>query len=124
MWTMSESSISVADVAKDFLGLLDRGKRGREAAVLLRESKPVATLSPLPMAAATCSELAERWPSLAKLSPEEACAFAADIEGARAALPPIKPAWDRFLTPLCRLRTSGESSTCPASSDDFRRPCR
>jgi hypothetical protein len=67
---------------------------GREAAVLLREGKPVATLSPLPIPAITCSELAERWPSLAKLSPEEACAFAGDIEKARTTLPPLRPAWD------------------------------
>jgi hypothetical protein len=66
----------------------------REAAVLVREGKPVATLSPLPIPAIACSELAERWPSLAKLSPEEACDFADDIEKARTTLPPLRPAWD------------------------------
>jgi hypothetical protein len=44
--------------------------------------------------ALTCAELAERWPKLDKLSPDEANAFADDLEHARASLPPLKPAWD------------------------------
>ena len=54
------------------------------------DGKSVATLSPLPGVALTCAELAERWPGLEKLSPEEGNAFADDIERARANLPPIK----------------------------------
>jgi antitoxin (DNA-binding transcriptional repressor) of toxin-antitoxin stability system len=90
---MSETAISVAEAARDFLGLLDRVESRRESAILVREGKPVATLSPLPTAAITCAELAARWPSLPKLSSEEATAFADDIELARAKLPPLKPAW-------------------------------
>jgi antitoxin (DNA-binding transcriptional repressor) of toxin-antitoxin stability system len=91
---MSESAIPVAEAAKDFLGLLDWVERRREPAILMREGRPVATLSPLPGAALTCGELAERWPKLDKLSPEEANAFADDLERARASLPPLKPSWD------------------------------
>jgi hypothetical protein len=42
----------------------------------------------------TCAELAERWPKLEKLSPDEANAFADDLEDARANLPPLRTAWD------------------------------
>jgi antitoxin (DNA-binding transcriptional repressor) of toxin-antitoxin stability system len=91
---MSETAVSVAEAAKDFLGLLARVERERESAVLVREGKPVATLNPLPTTAITCSELAERWPKLEKLPPDEAEAFADDIEKARAKLPPLRPAWD------------------------------
>jgi antitoxin (DNA-binding transcriptional repressor) of toxin-antitoxin stability system len=91
---MSEIAIPVADAAKDFLRLLERVERGRESAILLREGRPVATLSPLPRAALTCAELAERWPRLEKLSSDEANAFADDLEHARTHLPPLKTAWD------------------------------
>jgi len=33
-------------------------------------------------------------PALDKLPPDEATAFADDVEHARANLPPLKPAWD------------------------------
>jgi antitoxin (DNA-binding transcriptional repressor) of toxin-antitoxin stability system len=91
---MSEIAIPVADAAKDFLKLLDRVERKRESAVLLREGRPVATLSPVPGAALTCADLAERWPRMEKLSADEAGAFADDLERARTNLPPLKAAWD------------------------------
>ena len=91
---MSDTAISVAEAAKDFLRLLDRVECRRESAILVRDGRPVATLSPLPGAAITCGELAERWPKLEKLSPDEANAFAAGLEHARANLPPVRPAWD------------------------------
>jgi len=91
-WAMGETAISVSEAAKDFLALLERVERKGEPAILLREGKRVATLSPLPNAALTCAELAERWPSLPKLPPDEARAFADDIENATR--PPLKSAWD------------------------------
>jgi hypothetical protein len=47
-----------------------------------------------PSAARTCSDLAERWSKLERLPSDEASVFADDIERGRAALPPLKPAWD------------------------------
>jgi len=46
--SMSETAISASEAAKDFLGLLARVERERQPAILLREGKPVATLSPVP----------------------------------------------------------------------------
>jgi antitoxin (DNA-binding transcriptional repressor) of toxin-antitoxin stability system len=91
---MSETAISVAEAARDFLRVLDQVERKREPAVLLREGKPVATLNPVAGAALTCTELAERWSSLPKLPPDEAAAFADDLERARESLPPLKSGWD------------------------------
>jgi len=91
---MSETAISVAEAAKDFLRLLEGVERRREPAILVREGKPVATLSPLPSAAMNCAELAQRWPKLEKLSADEANAFADDLEHARANPPPLRSAWD------------------------------
>ena len=84
----------MAEAAKDSLRLLDRVERQREPAILVRAGRPVATLRPLPGVAMTCGGLADRWPKLDKLSPDEATAFADDLESARASLPPGHPAWD------------------------------
>lgn len=42
----------------------------------------------------TGRELAARLASLPHLTPQEAKDFAADIAGARAALPPVRPPWE------------------------------
>lgn len=91
---MNGIAISVADAAKDFLKLLDLVERKGESAVLVREGIAVATLSPVPGPALTCAELADRCSHWTKLPPEEANAFADDIESARRNLPPLKSAWD------------------------------
>jgi antitoxin (DNA-binding transcriptional repressor) of toxin-antitoxin stability system len=85
---MRETAVPVAEAAKDFLRLLDWVEREHESAILVREGRPVATLSPLPSTALTCAELANRWPKLDKLSSDEANAFADDLEHARASLHP------------------------------------
>ncbi len=91
---MSERTFPVAVVAKDFLRVLEGVERKGEPAVIVRDGKRVATLSPFPALALTCAELADRWPNLERLAPDEASAFADDIEQARASLPPLRPAWD------------------------------
>ncbi len=91
---MSEHAIPVAEAARDFLRVLALVESRREPTTLMRDGQPVARLVPLPKPAATCAELAERWESLPKLPPEEAEAFARDLEKTHAALPPLKSAWD------------------------------
>ena len=91
---MSETTIPIDEAAKDFLRVLAWVEREGETAVIVRDGKRVATLSPLASPALTCAELADRWPQLERLAPDEASAFADDIEQARASLPPIRPAWD------------------------------
>jgi hypothetical protein len=44
--------------------------------------------------ARTCGELAERWATLDTLPPDEANAFADDVERSRSSLPAPKAAWD------------------------------
>ena len=91
---MNETAIPVAEAAKDFLKLLDLVERKRESAILMREGRAVATLNPVPGPALTSSELAERWEKLDRLPPDEANAFADDLETARRNLPPPKSPWD------------------------------
>lgn len=45
-------------------------------------------------ASLSCAELAERWLKLERLEPEEASAFADDMERAHACLPAPKSKWD------------------------------
>jgi len=47
----------------------------------------------VPGPALTSAELAVHWEKMDKLAPDEANAFANDIEAARRNLPPLKPAW-------------------------------
>ena len=91
---MSDTAISVADAARDFLRVLDMVEQKREPAVLVRDGKPVAILNPILEPARNCRELAERWSRLEKLPPEEGQAFADDLENGRANLPTVKPAWE------------------------------
>ena len=91
---MSENAITVAEAAKDFLRVLDRVERRRESATLVRDGHSVAKLIPWPKPAGACAELADRWEKIPRLPPDEAEAFARDIEHARAAMPPLKSAWD------------------------------
>lgn len=91
---MNETAIPVAEAAKDFLKLLDLVERKRESAVLIREGRPVATLNPVPVPALTSAELADRREKLDRLPPDEANAFADDLEAARGNVPPLKSAWD------------------------------
>jgi antitoxin (DNA-binding transcriptional repressor) of toxin-antitoxin stability system len=94
MLKMSETTIPAAEAAKDFLRVLEWVERKGEPAIIVRDGKAVATLSPLPAPALTCAELADRWPTLERLAPDEASAFADDIEQAHVSLPPVRPAWD------------------------------
>jgi len=87
-------TIPVAVAAKDFLRVLEWVERKGETAVIVRDGKRVATLSPSPALALTCAQLADRWPHLERLAPDEANSFADDMEQAHASLPPVKPAWD------------------------------
>jgi len=64
-----------------------------EAAQELNGSGATNTLEPASVAK-TGAELAALWPNLLKLPPDEARAFADDIEDSRANLPPLKSAWD------------------------------
>jgi hypothetical protein len=51
-------------------------------------------LVPFPVPALTCAELADRCSHWTGFPPEEANAFADDVESARRNLPPLKSAWD------------------------------
>jgi hypothetical protein len=55
-------------------------------------SSPTTLKHPSP--AKTSAELAEYWSKLDRLPPDEANAFADDIEAAHRSLPPLKSAWD------------------------------
>ena len=91
---MSETTIPVAEAARDFIRILDIVEREHQPAILVRDGRPVATLNPILSPALNCEELAARWEKLEKLPTDEAKAFADDVEQSRDTLPPIKPVWD------------------------------
>lgn len=89
-----ESAVPVAEAARDFLRLLDWVESRGESATLVRDGRVVAMLSPVPAPASTAAELADRCHDWTRLPPEEANAFAHDVESARRTLPALRSAWD------------------------------
>jgi antitoxin (DNA-binding transcriptional repressor) of toxin-antitoxin stability system len=109
---MSEIVISVAEAAKDFLRLVELVESQGETRVLERDGKPIAKIVPFSRPAASCQELAALWENLSRLPPEEAEAFAQDLEDARATIPSLKSVWDsiwrmREFTPASGPNSSG-----------------
>jgi hypothetical protein len=88
-------SISVTEFVRDFSRFIHRVAFGRERFVLLKGGKPVAEVSPPPLGR-RLGELPHLMADLPHLSPEDAAAFAADLEAARAELTRmrIEDRWD------------------------------
>lgn len=86
-------TITVTEAARHFSDLINRVRYRHEKAVLLKGGKPVAQVGPV-RSAMTGRELAKRWEEHPWLAPDEAGAFAADIQSARSKLPPPESKWE------------------------------
>lgn len=73
---------TVTEVLQNFSDYIDRVANRGERFVLLREGRPVAELAPLP-SGTRLGNLPDLLESLPRLSPEEAEAFAGDLDRAR-----------------------------------------
>ena len=93
---MSGTIISVTEAVRDFARVLERVENGRETAILMREGKKVAQIVPCPagLPSPDCEEMIRRWQNLDRLPPDEAEAFARDVEAIHARQPPLKSVWD------------------------------
>jgi prevent-host-death family protein len=79
--------ITDSEAARNLPRYLDRVARG-ERFVVTRRGEPVAELSPV-RTGMKVRDLPAFFASLPPLTPEEAAAFADDVERARAELPPV-----------------------------------
>lgn len=86
-------SLTVTEAARHFSDLVSRVHYQGECAVLTKGGRPMVRLSPV-RRARNGRELAGRWQARARLSPEEAEAFAQDLSRARSQLPPLRSSWD------------------------------
>ena len=75
-------TLTVTEVVRHFADYVNRVAYRRESFVLVRGTKPVAELRPLP-AGKRLSELPGLMAALPRLSPDEAEGFAADLDAAR-----------------------------------------
>jgi antitoxin (DNA-binding transcriptional repressor) of toxin-antitoxin stability system len=94
---MSSAIISVADAASDFPRVLAHVEASGESVVLVRDGRSVAQIIPLGRSnqpARTGHELAERWKTAPRLPPDEAEAFARDLEDIHRNQPPLRSLWD------------------------------
>lgn len=76
-------TITVTDFVRNFSRFIHRVAFGRERFVLLKGGEPVAEVSPPPPTGRRLGELAQVLADLPHLSPEDAEAFANDLEVAR-----------------------------------------
>ncbi len=86
--------ISVTEAARNFADLVNRAYYRQETTVLLKNGEPVARIAPVAPTGVPAREFLERWRQRPRLSPEEADAWARDIEAGRAALPPLRDPWE------------------------------
>lgn len=85
------STITVTEAARNFAEFINRVAFGGERFTLLRGSRPVAELGPVP-AGRRLAELPELLSSLPRLSPDEAERFGHDVDEARADIGPAPAA--------------------------------
>ena len=78
-------TLTVTEVVRNFAEYVNRVAYRRESFVLVRGTKPVAELRPLP-SGTRLSELPGMMEALPRLSPEDAGGFAADLDAARSEL--------------------------------------
>jgi prevent-host-death family protein len=91
---MIERAISVTDAVRNFSDLINRAYYRRESVTLVRNGIAVARLTPPTPTTLSAHELAERWPTLPHLDPDEAEAFADELAEARRALPSASDRWE------------------------------
>lgn len=88
-------TISVTEAARRFADVVNRAFYRNETTLLVKNGVPVAFIAPMAPTGVPASELGYRWPSMPRLSPADAAAFADDVAAARAALPTAtEPLWE------------------------------
>ncbi len=87
-------SLSVSEASRHFPELVRRICARDEEALLSENGKPVARLIPVTEVPVTGRKLAEIWPSMTHLEPDEAAAFDTELASVRNLLPLPKPKWD------------------------------
>jgi prevent-host-death family protein len=74
-----ESTVTVTEAVRGFSGLIDRVVHRGEVAILTRNGKPVARITPERVRRTTGRELAEFWRNRIPMSLGEADSFAKDL---------------------------------------------
>ncbi len=90
---MRDRVITVTQAARNFADLINRVYYRHESALLMKNGVAVARIVPVEPRRVTGAELADLICDIPHLPPDEAEAFAADIEAARRELPPLRDPW-------------------------------
>ena len=85
--------VTVTEAARRFSDLVNRVFYRGETATLVRGGVPVARLTPPVPSTCSARDLARRWEHLPHLAPDDAAAFASELEEGRRALPPAVARW-------------------------------
>ncbi|MSU25053.1 MAG: hypothetical protein EXS32_14695 [Opitutus sp.] len=85
--------VTIAEAARNFPAVIERARASEHGVVLLEAGEPVAKIVPVLPRAKTGREIAASGRARARLSREEAEAFARDIEDGRRNLLPLRDSW-------------------------------
>jgi antitoxin (DNA-binding transcriptional repressor) of toxin-antitoxin stability system len=90
---MSERPVSITEAARELPELVEAARARHESTVLVKDGEAVARIVPF-RRGITGRELAEIWPTLTHLTPEDAERFEAELNEARRFLIPPTPKWE------------------------------
>lgn len=86
--------VSVTEAARNFADLVNRAFYRQETTVLLKNGVPMAHIAPASPVGASARESLARWKLAPRLDRRDADAMQKAIDAGRAALPPLRSAWD------------------------------
>ena len=89
---MTEHILTLDTAGPEFTEAVERLHREGGSATLVKDGVPLARLVPV-APARTAAEAAEAWRRRSRLDPEDAIAFAEEVERARRELPPLGEPW-------------------------------
>jgi antitoxin (DNA-binding transcriptional repressor) of toxin-antitoxin stability system len=85
--------VTVTEAARNFADIVNRAFYRGETTVLTRNGQAVAHIAPAAPIGLPVAEIRRRLKLRRRMSPENAEAFARDIEEARKSLPPLRDPW-------------------------------
>lgn len=85
--------VSVTEAARNFADIVNRAYYRGETTVLIRNGMAVAHIAPAAPIGLPVAEIRRRLKLRRRMSPEEAEAFARDVEDMRKSIPPLRDPW-------------------------------
>lgn len=86
--------VSVTEAARNFADIVNRAYYRGETTILMRNGTAVAHIAPSAPFGLSAAEVRRRLKLRRRMSPENADAWARDVEEARKSIPPLRDPWE------------------------------